>query len=669
MLNKDNYVSWSSRLLCYAKSKPNGKLIYNSIINGPYVRRMILEPGDPDREVPVAESFHEQTDDELTKKETKQMEGDVQAIQTILMGLPEDIYNGLIVVQGIANQNANQNGNGNVVVARAEGNGNGNNGDIDEIEKVNVNYILMANLQQASTLGIQTDKAPIYDLDGSVEVHHYKNCYDNEIFNMFTQEEQYTELLEPITKSHLVQQNTSNVIIDELSVEHNGETVEQHPATVEETADESLDKNKVLEHENERLLRAVVSQDIMSIVQNSSVVDTSNLQTELDRTSANTKFAKPSTLGKPASQPFKNQSVVRQLTAFQSKRKTSSKTRFILKVDVNNALTKPVTLHSVPNTQESKVMKNAKMIASGMFRINALQNSRVDKVVLNKPIKASVRTKLITVSQPHVITKQDVNSNSNGLSYTSVESTAKTIRPYPRSNTKNDRVPSAFKSSCIKNKEIQLEEHHRNLLLSKNKKHMSSECNNIKLAIRNDKSEVVCAICKQCLITANHDVCVLKYVNDMNSRADGQIANVLNVVQIYLWCVDSGCSKHMTGNLKLLINFVWKFMGTIRFGYDHIAAILGYGNLQLENILIARVYFVEGLGHNMFSVGQFCDSDLEVAFRKNTCFVKNLEGVDLLKGNCTTNLYTIHLHEMASASPVCLMARAISTKSWLWHQR
>ncbi|GJY68922.1 hypothetical protein Tco_0471904 [Tanacetum coccineum] len=68
MLNKDNYVPWSSRLLRYAKSKPNGNLIYNSIMNDLYVRRMIPEPGDPDREVPVAKTFHEQTDEELTKK-------------------------------------------------------------------------------------------------------------------------------------------------------------------------------------------------------------------------------------------------------------------------------------------------------------------------------------------------------------------------------------------------------------------------------------------------------------------------------------------------------------------------------------------------------------------------------------------------------------------------
>nr|GEU93696.1 retrotransposon protein, putative, unclassified [Tanacetum cinerariifolium] len=72
---------------------------------------------------------------------------------------------------------------------------------------------------------------------------------------------------------------------------------------------------------------------------------------------------------------------------------------------------------------------------------------------------------------------------------------------------------------------------------------------------------------------------------------------------------------------------------------------------------------------NLFSVGQFCDSDLEVAFRRNACFIRNLEGVDLLSVNRTTNLYTINLHEMASASPIFLMARPSSTKSWLWHQR
>ncbi|GKB34359.1 hypothetical protein Tco_0879301 [Tanacetum coccineum] len=92
MLNKENYVPWSSRHLGYAKSKPNGKLLVNSIKNGPYVRRIIHEPGDPNVVPPVAAFSHEQTDDELTHKEAKQVEADDQVIQTILMGLPEDIY-------------------------------------------------------------------------------------------------------------------------------------------------------------------------------------------------------------------------------------------------------------------------------------------------------------------------------------------------------------------------------------------------------------------------------------------------------------------------------------------------------------------------------------------------------------------------------------------------
>nr|GFC49486.1 hypothetical protein [Tanacetum cinerariifolium] len=91
MLNKENYVPWSSRLLRYANSRPNGKLIHNSILNGPYIRRMIPEPGDANSEVNVTKTFHMQIDDELSEKELKQIEVDDQAIQTILLGLPEDI--------------------------------------------------------------------------------------------------------------------------------------------------------------------------------------------------------------------------------------------------------------------------------------------------------------------------------------------------------------------------------------------------------------------------------------------------------------------------------------------------------------------------------------------------------------------------------------------------
>ncbi|GKE13544.1 retrovirus-related pol polyprotein from transposon TNT 1-94, partial [Tanacetum coccineum] len=102
------------------------------------------------------------------------------------------------------------------------------------------------------------------------------------------------------------------------------------------------------------------------------------------------------------------------------------------------------------------------------------------------------------------------------------------------------------------------------------------------------------------------------------------------VIQLVLWIVDSGCSKHMTGNMSLLRNFIEKFMGTICFRNDHFAAITEYGDYVQGNLMICHVYYVEGLGHNLFSVRQFCDANLEVAFRSNTCYVRNLEGDDLL---------------------------------------
>nr|GEU44525.1 hypothetical protein [Tanacetum cinerariifolium] len=97
--------------------------------------------------------------------------------------------------------------------------------------------------------------------------------------------------------------------------------------------------------------------------------------------------------------------------------------------------------------------------------------------------------------------------------------------------------------------------------------------------------------------------------------------------------------------------------------------IMGYGDYQIGNVTISRVYYVEGLGHNLFSVGQFCDSDLEVAFRQHTCFIRNLDGVDLLTSSRGNNLYTLSLQDMMASSPICLLSKATKTKSWLWHRR
>ncbi|GKD70911.1 retrovirus-related pol polyprotein from transposon TNT 1-94, partial [Tanacetum coccineum] len=125
----------------------------------------------------------------------------------------------------------------------------------------------------------------------------------------------------------------------------------------------------------------------------------------------------------------------------------------------------------------------------------------------------------------------------------------------------------------------------------------------------------------------------------------------------------TGWSKHMIGDRSQLTIFVNKFFGTVKFKNDHVAKILGYGDYHIGNVMISRAYYVEGLGHNLFSVGQFCYSNLEVAFHQHTCFIRNLEGVDILTGSRGNNLYILSLGDMMASFPICHLSKASKTKS------
>ncbi|GJW36164.1 retrovirus-related pol polyprotein from transposon TNT 1-94 [Tanacetum coccineum] len=245
----------------------------------------------------------------------------------------------------------------------------------------------------------------------------------------------------------------------------------------------------------------------------------------------------------------------------------------------------------------------------------------------------------------------------------------------------------------------------------------------------NANSELLYVKCNGCMLSDNHDLCVLDFINDVNARAKSKsvkktskrkvwkptgkvftnigytwrptsqtftiVGNAcpltritttaevplrkptaletntpkpivtlvysrkprksktnVPVFQIVLWYLDSGCSKHMTGDRSQLTNFVNKFLGTIKFRNDHVAKILGYGDYVIGNVMISRVFYMEGLGHNLFSVGQFCDLTLTYCFRQHTCFIRNLEGVDLLTGSRGNNLYTLSLRDMIAFSPI-----------------
>nr|GEU34949.1 copia protein [Tanacetum cinerariifolium] len=520
------------------------------------------------------------------------------------------------MVGGNANQNLN--GNGNLVAARAEGNATGHNEnqikcynyrgvghfarnstvrprrrdaaylqtqlliaqkeeagiqlqaeefdlmaaaiDLDEIEKVNANCILMANLQQAShrvliltelPSMIQTDQLSqdimsvmqnnsVVDTSNlQTELECTKERFENCIIK---KETAYAKLWNDWYKK--CEECKFNKILYDKAYNDMQRKIKQLQAQLGDLKGKSKDTSCVLdtlnplsqklEIENVKLEFQVLNYakenahlkntyrnlfDSISLIRTQTKTIITSLQNKLQ----NTVYEN----AKLRAQLFKKVSVQKD-----NKRGTSTNTKFakqsilgkLPKLDEIHALSKPVTSNSIPTPQESKVIKNDKVIAPRMLRINLFKTSREEKHVPNT-VSTSARTKPTTVSQPPVFTKKYVNSDSNGFSSIGIDNT-KTKRPQPRSNTKNDRVPYASKSSCNKNKGVEVKEHHRNLLLSKNKKHMSSACNKVKLDSHNVISKVVCAMCKQCLISANHDVCLLNYVNSKTSHGKKQKENV-----------------------------------------------------------------------------------------------------------------------------------------------
>nr|GEW40437.1 hypothetical protein [Tanacetum cinerariifolium] len=519
MLNKENYVPWSSRLLWYAKSRPNGKLIHNSIRNGPYVRRMIPELGDANREVNVTETFHLQTDDELSDKELKQIEADDQAIQTILLGLPEDIY-----------------------------------AAVDSCETAQEIWLRVQQTMKGFDIGIQEKKAKLFtewerftsNEGESIESYYHRFL---KLMNDLKRNKHFPEKIASNLKflnnlqpewsngrnqfRQYARQNTGNpagyndVIGNQvisnavqnprvqnvgnqnglIGVQGNGNQnqigngnlvaarAEGNAAGQNENqircynckgeaakfvgdfkslakeADDSLAKHKALELEIERLLKAVVSQDIMIILgdlkgkskDTSCVSDTrnplsqkhekenvelefqvlnyarenahlkatyKNLFDSIYVSCAQTKTIIASLQNELQSNIYKNAKLRTQLFKKVSDQKDNTKnssenTKFarqpivenLPKVGKTNALSNPVNSNSDSTPQESKSVNNDKVIAPGLFRINHSKTSREEKQVPNT-IRASARTKPITISQPHVITKKDVNSDLNGLSST-----------------------------------------------------------------------------------------------------------------------------------------------------------------------------------------------------------------------------------------------------------
>ncbi|KAI3715571.1 hypothetical protein L6452_22557 [Arctium lappa] len=136
-----------------------------------------------------------------------------------------------------------------------------------------------------------------------------------------------------------------------------------------------------------------------------------------------------------------------------------------------------------------------------------------------------------------------------------------------------------------------------------------------------------------------------------------------------MWYLDSGCSKHMTGQKGMLTNFTEKYCGTVRFSNDQFSPIMGYGDMVHDKVTIKKVSYVEGLRDNLFSIVQFYDKGLEVNFKAKRCSVHTEEGEELLVGTRKSDLYTINLSNVQTDKQVCLLSKSSMQQSWLWHRR
>ncbi|GJS46419.1 hypothetical protein Tco_0596540 [Tanacetum coccineum] len=324
-------------------------------------------------------------------------------------------------------------------------------------------------------------------------------------------------------------------------------------------------------------------------------------------------------------------------------------------------------------------------------------------------------------TQKHEVHQKVQQTNVPMIHSTGVNSSTEASGSKPRSNTKKNRILPAKTENKKK-----VEDHPRTNKSVWTKVNRVDSSISSKRVVINSNSESVCKTCNKCLNSASHEMCVVNILNSVNAtptvkivlnkgkqiwKPKGKLSdNSLNKTKqvwkatgklfanvgyqwrstgkkVALGKLNCGyqwrptgkkfalgemchltklsvkcCSKHMTGNRSKLKNFVEKFIGSVRFGNDHFGAIMGYGDYVIGDSVISRVYYVEGLGHNLFSVGQFCDSDLEVAFRKHSCFVRDINGADLLKGSRRTNLYTISIDDMMKSSPICLLSKASKSK-------
>ncbi|GJQ94185.1 retrovirus-related pol polyprotein from transposon TNT 1-94 [Tanacetum coccineum] len=316
-------------------------------------------------------------------------------------------------------------------------------------------------------------------------------------------------------------------------------------------------------------------------------------------------------------------------------------------------------------------------LASSAKKVVVTPRNKVKKVRFDEPLTSSSNIKQVESSNTS-------NSDTPVFSSTGLKCSTSKCGSKPTGNKRNDIILQT-PSRNMKNK---VEAQPRKV----NKKNRVVEPIrdiNVKHSLLNANSEPICATCRTFTIVGNSyrltritsanavlpkkttfdSVETQKPVLKVYSRKPKNVGSSKKAKIVESKNANHSESNHTWGSNATDIPSYSSLVMTVRFRNDHIARIMGYGDYQLGNVTISRVYYVEGLGHNLFSFGQFCDVNLEVAFRKNTCFIRNLEVLISFFGSRETNLYTISLDDMLKTSPICLLSKASKTKSWLWRRR
>nr|GEY33216.1 retrovirus-related Pol polyprotein from transposon TNT 1-94 [Tanacetum cinerariifolium] len=482
-----------------------------------------------------------------------------------------------------------------------------------------------------------------YGSDALAEVHNHDNVHNNMI-------NKAVSVMPSSEQSNIVNHSETEITSDSNIIPYSQYVIETQQAAVQ---------NSNSTTQQDALILSVIKQLKTQVVNctkinldNKSVNDT--LTVELERYNKQVKVFKE-----------------RQNVDLKSKDNISDSCAQPTKVEVPKELPKV----SMVNTGLKKLKHLALMwLSKKEPRPRLSLRARGDLKDALRKLKGKALADDVVTS--HSITPEMLNVdvkplNPRLLNNRGVKPSTSASGSHPSGNIKKDKIQRPPRSTQ-KNK---VEAHPRTVKSSLKNKNCVVEPKRtayVQHSKLNVNSELKCVTCNGCMFSDNHDLCVLDFINNMNARVKSKSVKKSlkrKVVQIILWYLDSGCSKHMTGDRSQLTNFVNKFLGTVKFRNDHVTKILRYGDYQIGNVMISRVYYVEGLGHNLFSVGQFCDSNLEVAFHQHTCFIYNLEGVDLLTGSRGNNLYTLSLRDMVASSPIRLLSKASKTKSWLWHRR